>query len=162
MFLPMIWISGLGSWYTFRLRFGCYGLRDLDRGIRSVLDLVVMDEYIYACSDSLLLTQLCCDDIHEVTPRASALVGYDRLVSEPGYREVELQRNEFAPHRLPQREGNMNGWLIEEEDEPLEYEAPVKEVESDLESTASSKPKLKKSVKAISDRTFRNCSYCSK
>ncbi|GJS21165.1 hypothetical protein Tco_0449797 [Tanacetum coccineum] len=32
----------------------------------------------------------------------------------------ELQMNEFAPHRLPQREGNMNGWLIEDEDEPLE------------------------------------------
>ncbi|GKA55267.1 putative reverse transcriptase domain-containing protein [Tanacetum coccineum] len=31
----------------------------------------------------------------------------------------ELQRNEFAPHRLPQREGNLNGWLIKDEDEPL-------------------------------------------
>ncbi|GKA24794.1 hypothetical protein Tco_0710827 [Tanacetum coccineum] len=40
----------------------------------------------------------------------------------------ELQRNEFAPHRLPQREGNMNGWLIEDEDEPLEYEASDKEI----------------------------------
>ncbi|GKE78337.1 hypothetical protein Tco_1544457 [Tanacetum coccineum] len=30
----------------------------------------------------------------------------------------ELQRNEFALHRLPQQEGNMNGWLIEDEDEP--------------------------------------------
>nr|GEX18044.1 RNA-directed DNA polymerase, eukaryota, reverse transcriptase zinc-binding domain protein [Tanacetum cinerariifolium] len=29
----------------------------------------------YACSDSLLLTSLCCDDIHDVTPRASALAG---------------------------------------------------------------------------------------
>ncbi|GJZ39167.1 reverse transcriptase domain-containing protein, partial [Tanacetum coccineum] len=47
----------------------------------------------------------------------------------------KLQRKEFAPHRLPQREGNMNGWLIEDEDEPLEYEASDKEVESDLEST---------------------------
>ncbi|GJW93315.1 putative reverse transcriptase domain-containing protein [Tanacetum coccineum] len=37
----------------------------------------------YACSDSLLLTPLCYDDIHEVTPRVSTLVGYDRLVSEP-------------------------------------------------------------------------------
>ncbi|GJX75764.1 hypothetical protein Tco_0322575 [Tanacetum coccineum] len=49
----------------------------------------------------------------------------------------ELQRNEFALHRLPQREGNMNGWLIEGEDEPLIYEASDKEVELDLESTAS-------------------------
>ncbi|GJX19130.1 hypothetical protein Tco_0221807 [Tanacetum coccineum] len=56
-----------------------------------------------------------------------------RFVDHP-----ELQRNKFAPHRMPQREGNMNGWLIEDEDEPLGYEASDKEVESDLESTASS------------------------
>ncbi|GJV63704.1 hypothetical protein Tco_1474532 [Tanacetum coccineum] len=37
----------------------------------------------YACIDSVLLTLLCCDDIHEVTPRVSALAGCDRLVSEP-------------------------------------------------------------------------------
>ncbi|GJT33038.1 hypothetical protein Tco_0923457 [Tanacetum coccineum] len=37
----------------------------------------------YACSDSLLLTPLCCDDIHDVTPRVSVLAGCDRLVSEP-------------------------------------------------------------------------------
>ncbi|GKB21190.1 hypothetical protein Tco_0855113, partial [Tanacetum coccineum] len=36
----------------------------------------------YACSDSLLLTPLCCDDIHDVTPHVSALAGCDRLVSE--------------------------------------------------------------------------------
>ncbi|GKA62266.1 putative reverse transcriptase domain-containing protein [Tanacetum coccineum] len=36
--------------------------------------------------------------------------------------------NEFAPYRLPQREGNMNGWLIEDEDEPIEYEASDKEI----------------------------------
>ncbi|GJX23241.1 putative reverse transcriptase domain-containing protein [Tanacetum coccineum] len=29
-------------------------------------------------SDSLLLTPLCCDDIHDVTPRVSALAGCDR------------------------------------------------------------------------------------
>ncbi|GJT59135.1 hypothetical protein Tco_1002668 [Tanacetum coccineum] len=32
---------------------------------------------------SLLLTPLCCDDTHDVTPRVSALAGCDRLVSEP-------------------------------------------------------------------------------
>ncbi|GJU36345.1 putative ribonuclease H-like domain-containing protein [Tanacetum coccineum] len=47
----------------------------------------------------------------------------------------ELQMNEFAPHRLPQREGNMNGWFIEDEDEPLEHEASNNEVDSNLEST---------------------------
>ncbi|GJS63817.1 hypothetical protein Tco_0678381 [Tanacetum coccineum] len=43
--------------------------------------------------------------------------------------------DEFAPHRLPQQEGNMNGLLIEEEDEPVEYKASDKDVDSDLEST---------------------------
>ncbi|GJZ71824.1 putative reverse transcriptase domain-containing protein [Tanacetum coccineum] len=74
----------------------------------------------------------------------------------------ELQRNEFAPHRLPQREGNVNGWLIEDEDEPLEHEASNKEEDSDLESTTSSKPMLKKTTKVIPDRMFRNCLYCPK
>ncbi|GJR82441.1 hypothetical protein Tco_0153226 [Tanacetum coccineum] len=56
----------------------------------------------------------------------------------------------------------MNGWLIEDEDKPLEHEASDKEVDSDLESTASSKPMLKKTTKAIPDRMFRNCPYCPK
>ncbi|GKB33832.1 zf-CCHC domain-containing protein [Tanacetum coccineum] len=33
----------------------------------------------YACSDSLLLTPLCCDDIHEVTPCVSALARCDTI-----------------------------------------------------------------------------------
>ncbi|GJX13187.1 putative reverse transcriptase domain-containing protein [Tanacetum coccineum] len=65
--------------------------------------------------------------------------------------------NEFAPHRLPQPEGNMNGWLMEDEEE-LERN----EVDSDLESTASSKPVWKKTTKADPDRASRNCPYCSK
>ncbi|GJX64247.1 hypothetical protein Tco_0298590 [Tanacetum coccineum] len=44
-------------------------------------------------------------------------------------------RNEFAPRWLPQSSGNMNGWLVEDEDE-----VERNEVDSDLESTASSKP----------------------
>ncbi|GJU35078.1 hypothetical protein Tco_1183432 [Tanacetum coccineum] len=46
--------------------------------------------------------------------------GYETSEEEP-----------FAPHRLPQPEGNMNGWLMEDEKE-LERN----EVDSDLESTA--------------------------
>ncbi|GJU83128.1 hypothetical protein Tco_1285493 [Tanacetum coccineum] len=60
---------------------------------------------------------------------------YDHLILNA---VVFSDKNEFALHRLPQREGNMNGWLIEDENEPLGYEASDKEVESDLESTASS------------------------
>ncbi|GJV82274.1 hypothetical protein Tco_1518144 [Tanacetum coccineum] len=65
--------------------------------------------------------------------------------------------NEFAPHRLPQPEGNMNGWLMEDEEE-LERN----EVDSDLESTASSKPMWKKTTKDDPDRASRNCPYYSK
>nr|GEZ96647.1 putative reverse transcriptase domain-containing protein [Tanacetum cinerariifolium] len=56
----------------------------------------------------------------------------------------------------------MNGWLIEDEDEPLEHEASDKEVDSDFESTASSKPMMKKTTKADPDHASRNCPYCSK
>ncbi|GKB23509.1 hypothetical protein Tco_0862910 [Tanacetum coccineum] len=53
---------------------------------------------VLICSDTLLLTPLCCDDIHEVTPRVSALAGYDRLVSEPLVIEnyVSLIRKKFC------------------------------------------------------------------
>nr|GEW87868.1 hypothetical protein [Tanacetum cinerariifolium] len=77
--------------------------------------------------------------------------GQSKALNKYGFFDhPELQRNEFAPHRLPQREGNMNGWLIE--DEPLEHEASAKEVDSDLESTASSKPMMKKTTKVDLDR----------
>ncbi|GJS64385.1 hypothetical protein Tco_0678949 [Tanacetum coccineum] len=38
--------------------------------------------FSYACSDSLLLTSLCCDDIHDVMPRVSALAGCDIDIEE--------------------------------------------------------------------------------
>ncbi|GJU80833.1 hypothetical protein Tco_1283198 [Tanacetum coccineum] len=59
--------------------------------------------------------------------------------------------NEFAPHRLPQPEGNMNGWLMEDEEE-----LKRNEVDSDIESTASSKPMWKKTTKADPGRASRN------
>ncbi|GJS43281.1 ribonuclease H-like domain-containing protein [Tanacetum coccineum] len=46
----------------------------------------------YAFSVSLLLTPLCCDDIHDVTPRVSALAGCDRL-SRKRYIEWKLMEN---------------------------------------------------------------------
>ncbi|GJV74029.1 putative reverse transcriptase domain-containing protein [Tanacetum coccineum] len=53
---------------------------------------------------------MCYDDVYLVTPRVSALAGCDRLVSEPGYREVVL----FRP----------TGYSILEdlEDEPIKEE----------------------------------------
>ncbi|GKC54492.1 hypothetical protein Tco_1077237, partial [Tanacetum coccineum] len=64
--------------------------------------------------------------------------------------------NEFAPHRLPQPKGNMNGWLIEDEEE-----VERNEVDSDLKSTASSKPVWEKTTKDDHDRVSRNCPWCS-
>nr|GEZ04686.1 hypothetical protein [Tanacetum cinerariifolium] len=37
---------------------------------------------VYACSDSILLTPLCCDDIYDVTLCVSALAGCDTRVSD--------------------------------------------------------------------------------
>ncbi|GJW48359.1 hypothetical protein Tco_0080005 [Tanacetum coccineum] len=60
-------------------------LKSNNVSVMKVLKLIkVAKETIsYASIDSLLLTPLCCDDIHDVTPRVSALAGCDRLVSEP-------------------------------------------------------------------------------
>ncbi|GKB02352.1 hypothetical protein Tco_0830441, partial [Tanacetum coccineum] len=43
----------------------------------------VLNIISYACSDSLLLTPLCCDDIPEVTPCVSALAGCDTIPTPP-------------------------------------------------------------------------------
>ncbi|GJR49281.1 hypothetical protein Tco_1399802 [Tanacetum coccineum] len=60
-------------------------------------------------------------------PRRHDLYGFvDHPQLQQGY-----PMNEFAPHRLPQPKGNMNGWLIEDEEE-----VERNEVDSDLESTA--------------------------
>ncbi|GJS41190.1 reverse transcriptase domain-containing protein [Tanacetum coccineum] len=78
---------------------------------------------------------------------------------------VTKLRMKHTNYRVRTPKGNMNGWLIEDEDEPLGYEESDKEVDSYHESIARSKPKrkkLKKTVKAIPDRTFRNCPYCPK
>ncbi|GJS72203.1 hypothetical protein Tco_0705044 [Tanacetum coccineum] len=66
-------------------------------------------------------------------------------------------RNELAPRRLSQLDGNMNGWLLEDEDE-----VERNEVDSDLESTASSKPVREKTTKADRDRTSHHYLWCSK
>ncbi|GKG23021.1 hypothetical protein Tco_0388324, partial [Tanacetum coccineum] len=89
--------------------------------------------------------------------REMMMISKDGEISKfPGYQSSEEEE---------EPKSNMNGWLIEGENEPLGYEASDKEVESDLDSTARCKPmckKLKKTAKAISDRMFRDCPYCPK
>ncbi|GJT82477.1 hypothetical protein Tco_1056819 [Tanacetum coccineum] len=67
----------------------------------------------------------------------------------------DYETNEFAPRRLPQPDGNMNGWLLEDEDE-----VERNKVDSDLESTASSKPVWEKTTKADRDRASHHCPFC--
>ncbi|GJT55721.1 hypothetical protein Tco_0990775 [Tanacetum coccineum] len=68
-----------------------------------------------------------------------------------------FQGNEFAPHWLPQSSGNLNGWLVEDEDE-----VERNEVDADLESTASSKPVWEKTTKDDRDCASYHCPWCSK
>ncbi|GJX52470.1 putative reverse transcriptase domain-containing protein [Tanacetum coccineum] len=72
----------------------------VDRGTRSVPLFVS-----YAFGDSLLLTPLCCDDIHDVTPRVFALAGCDSLISEPLV--IEKIDFRFGYHQLGEREGGI-------------------------------------------------------
>ncbi|GJX78742.1 retrovirus-related pol polyprotein from transposon TNT 1-94 [Tanacetum coccineum] len=67
---PKGFINFEKSDHVYKLKKALYGLKQALKAC-------------YACSDSLLLTPLCCDDIHDVTPRVFALAGCDRLVSEP-------------------------------------------------------------------------------
>ncbi|GJU43154.1 hypothetical protein Tco_1200420 [Tanacetum coccineum] len=55
-----------------------WGLREVARTTARIALEFAPD---YAFSVSLLLTPLCCDDIHDVTPRVSALAGCDKFVS---------------------------------------------------------------------------------
>ncbi|GJR69113.1 hypothetical protein Tco_0015178 [Tanacetum coccineum] len=71
--------------------------------------------------------------------------------------QQKSHRNEFAPRRLSQPDGNMNGWLLEGEDE-----VERNEVDSDLESTASSKPVWEKTTEDDHDRASHHCPWCSK
>ncbi|GJZ96003.1 hypothetical protein Tco_0668337 [Tanacetum coccineum] len=53
-----------------------FGTKSLEFGI-SFLSMTISGAASYAYSGSILLTLLCCDDIHDVTPRVSALAGCD-------------------------------------------------------------------------------------
>ncbi|GJX21793.1 hypothetical protein Tco_0226238, partial [Tanacetum coccineum] len=60
----------------------------------------VMRECVYAFSDSLLLTPLCCDDIHDVTPRVSALAGCDTQEAKDIY---EVINRDYSTIPIPAR-----------------------------------------------------------
>ncbi|GKA09576.1 hypothetical protein Tco_0688907 [Tanacetum coccineum] len=64
-------------------------------------------EVAFCASFSLLFTPLCCDDIHDVTPRVSAYVGCDR--PHPYYECLAVDGNTFnASFLLPLATYNLN------------------------------------------------------
>ncbi|GJU87305.1 hypothetical protein Tco_1294851 [Tanacetum coccineum] len=93
------------------------------------------------------------DEETEEQPRRRDLY---RFVDHPQIQQANPM-NEFAPHQIPQPLGNMNGWLIESEEE-----AERDEVDSDLESTASSKPVWEKTNKDDRGYASYHCPWCSK
>ncbi|GKA22108.1 hypothetical protein Tco_0708070 [Tanacetum coccineum] len=92
------------------------------------------------------------DEETEEQPRRRDLY---RFVDHPQIQQANPM-NEFAPRQIPQPLGNMNGWLIESEEE-----AERDEVDSDLESTASSKPVWEKTNKDDRDYASYHCPWCS-
>ncbi|GJV33285.1 putative reverse transcriptase domain-containing protein [Tanacetum coccineum] len=93
------------------------------------------------------------DEETEEQPRRRDLY---RFVDHPQIQQANPM-NEFAPHQIPQPLGNMNGWLIESEEE-----AERDEVDSDLESTTSSKPVWEKNNKDDRGYASYHCPWCSK
>ncbi|GJW60847.1 putative reverse transcriptase domain-containing protein [Tanacetum coccineum] len=90
---------------------------------------------------SLLLTPLYCDDTHDVTSRVSALVGCDKLVSKPLVIEKEVEKRKESEKKRSKEASE-----IRSNSEPPGYAAIDNEVESYLESTAKSEPKLSNNV----------------
>ncbi|GJV35006.1 hypothetical protein Tco_1407483 [Tanacetum coccineum] len=78
------------------------------------------------------------------------------FVNHPQLQQMS-HMNEFAPHWLPPSSGNMNEWLVEDDDE-----VERNEVHLDLESTASSKPVWEKTTKDDRDCASYHCLWCSK
>nr|GEX52203.1 hypothetical protein [Tanacetum cinerariifolium] len=59
------------------------------------------DNYVlssYACSDSLLLTPLCCNDIHDVMPRVSALAGCDNNHNNDYHQQQNRRQETVRTH----------------------------------------------------------------
>ncbi|GKA21869.1 putative reverse transcriptase domain-containing protein [Tanacetum coccineum] len=129
-------------------------LMDVDRDRLNMVFGVVLVSLV---EEKMNLKEVDGKMVEEIETKIIAKDGPVTTVPEnfQGYETSEEEP--FAPHRVPQPEGNMNGWLIKDEEEFFRNE-----VDSDLESTASSKPVWKKTTKADSDRASRNCPYCSK
>ncbi|GJR12344.1 putative reverse transcriptase domain-containing protein [Tanacetum coccineum] len=127
---------------------GCKRIKNCKRCNRKIRIPIGM----WSCrvEEKMILKEVNGKTVEEIETKIIAKEG--TVTRVPGeFQGYETSEEEpFAPHRLPQPEGNMNGWLMEDEQE-LERN----EVDSDLESTASSKPVWKKTTKADPDCASR-------
>ncbi|GJV09005.1 hypothetical protein Tco_1346661 [Tanacetum coccineum] len=95
-------------------------LKEVDRKTiqEFVIKIIAKDGTITKCREHFKL-QKCLKKIQVGTkkkkkkPKEDATV---RFVDHPQLQQ-RSHRNEFAPRRLSQSDGNMNGWLLEDEDE---------------------------------------------
>ncbi|GJY83677.1 hypothetical protein Tco_0497053 [Tanacetum coccineum] len=128
---------------------GCRRINKIRRGNRKIRVPIAM----WPCKveEKMTLKEVDGKTIQEFETKIIAKDG--TITRVPG----TFQGNEFAPHWLPQSSGNLNGWLVEDEDE-----VERNEVDSDLESTASSKPVWEKTTKDDRDCASYHCPWCSK
>ncbi|GKB30491.1 hypothetical protein Tco_0869892 [Tanacetum coccineum] len=87
--------------------------------------------------------------------RETKIIAKDGTITRVPRKFQGYETSEEEPVEQPRRHdlygfGNINGWLIEDEEE-----VKRNEMDSDLESTASSKPVWKKTTKADHDRASR-------
>ncbi|GJT24972.1 hypothetical protein Tco_0894909 [Tanacetum coccineum] len=102
-----------GVKYSIRSRVVIMDMKDVERD-----RLIVVDRDMFVMFErERLNTPLCCDDIHDVTPRVSTLAGCDKLVSEPLVIENILVM--FSPTRKKSRWGTIFPTGLERYKEPL-------------------------------------------
>ncbi|GJZ07375.1 hypothetical protein Tco_0541168 [Tanacetum coccineum] len=89
-----------------------FGTKSLEFGI-SFLSMTISGAASYAFSDSLLLTPLCCDDIHDVTPRVSALAGCDKFTVVLEIEMDDLPRGFDRRYRSQNLEDIMKACVID-------------------------------------------------
>ncbi|GKC54778.1 putative reverse transcriptase domain-containing protein [Tanacetum coccineum] len=102
---------------------------------------------------SLLLTPLCCDDTHDVTPRVysgyredgtiSEFFGYTSSKEEKEEEEAEEEEEEEEEKEESEKKGSKVALEMGSNSESSGYASSKNEVESDLKSTTRSEPKFK-------------------
>ncbi|GJX46461.1 hypothetical protein Tco_0271651 [Tanacetum coccineum] len=131
---------------------GCRRINKIRRGNRKIRVPIAM----WPCKveEKMTLKEVDGKTIQEFETKIIAKD--DTITRVPGIFQGS-HMNEFAPRWLPQSSGNMKGWLVEDDDE-----VERNEVDSDLESIASSKPVWKKTTKDDRDCASYHCLWCSK